>query len=407
MKKYLGIDVGASLSKTGLIHEDWKEVYKDYSNKVWAHDGEAKTDDYDLDLSSPENVLDFSIKFGEVEKSAFDKTIKRITDTIENQRWILGKLAEDMSSSHQSLASDSLKVEQEEFYLNILGVIYSTMLEHKLKKGDLTVGILVPPRDYFNELKEVLFGVLGREITITNNTTGEKVVIDLKRENILIKPESVVSFISCFVDDKNEITELGEKYGELLNVSVDMGHSTTDFAMMEEWEPKKNSFKTTDFATTQLLAFLSEEIQRKYNGYIPNEKELVKAFHTGNLTTGATVQWVGEEITVANKKFALALYDEVFKYLRSHGYNLQQVAAFMFSGGGSTELKNVKSVRSYFMDEVNKVSQFTESFRPENLSLAGHVEYETNKDKLSVVRYSNILGFMRGLRQEKSKIEAK
>lgn len=400
--KYLGIDVGASLSKTGLINEDWKEKLKDYSNKVWAHDGEANTSDYDLNFEKPENVLDLSIKFGESDVKEFSKEVKRIVDTIETQRWVLGKLAEDMSSTHQALASDSLKVEQEEFYLNILGVIYSVMLENKLKKGELTVGILVPPRDYFNDLKEVLFGVLVREITLTNNTTGEKVVINLKRENIVVKPESVVSFISCFVDDKNEITEIGEKYGDKLNVSIDMGHSTTDLAMMEEWKPKKNSFKTLDFATTQLLGFLSEEIQRKHNGYIPNEKELVKAFHTGNLTTGATTQWVGEEITIANKKFALALYDEVFKYLKSHGYDLRQVASFMFNGGGSVELKNVNSVRHYFMAEVNKVSKFTESFRPENLSLKEHVDYEADKDKLAVVRYSNIIGFLRGLREVKA-----
>lgn len=405
--KYLGIDVGASLSKTGLIHEDWKEVLKDYSNKVWAHDGEANTKDYDLDFSKPENVLDLSIKFGETEVGEFDKEVKRITDTISNQRWILGKLAEDMSSTHQSLASDSLKVVQEEFYLNILGVIYSTVLEHKLKKGDLNVGILVPPRDYFNDLKEVLFGILAREITITNNTTGEKVIINLKRDQITVKPESVVSFIACFVDDKNEVTEIGEKYGDLLNVSIDMGHSTTDLAMMEEWKPRKNSFKTLDTATTQLLGYLSEEIQRKYSGYIAPEKELVKAFHTGKLTTGATVQWIGEELTQANKRFALALYDEVFKYLRSHNYNLQQVAAFMFSGGGSVEVKNVKSVRSYFMDEVQKVSKFTESFTPENLSVSTHVDFEESKDKLAVVRYSNILGFMRGLRDKKASDDEK
>lgn len=400
--KYLGIDVGASLSKTGLINEDWKEKLKDYSNKVWAHDGEANTKDYDLDFSNAENVLDLSFKFGEYEATDFDKDVKKLITTMENQRWILGKLAEDMSSTHQSLASDTLKVVQEEFYLNVLGVIYSVIQENKLKKNELTVGILVPPRDYFNDLKEVLFGVLAREITITNNTTGDKVVVNLKRDQIIVKPESVVSFIACFIDDKNEVTELGEKYGDLLNISIDMGHSTTDLAMMEEWKPKKNSFKTLDSATSQLLGYLSEEIQRKYSGYIAPEKELVKAFHTGKLTTGATVQWIGEELSQANKRFALALYADVFSYIRSHGFNYQQVASFMFSGGGSVEVKNIKSVRSYFMDEVNKVSKFTESFVPENLSVESHVDYEANKEKLAVVRYSNIVGFMRGLRDKKA-----
>lgn len=400
---YLGMDVGASLTKTGLIFPDWKERLKDYSNKVWAHDGEANTRDYDLDFSKPEYVLDLTIKFGEKEVTQFDKEVKRIISVIENQRWILGKLAEDMSSTHQSLASDSLKVVQEEFYLNILGVIYSTLLEQKISSDDLTIGVLVPPRDYFNDLKEVLFGVLAREITITNNTTGDKVVVNLTRDRIIVKPESVVSFIACFVNDQNELTEVGEKYGHLLNISIDMGHSTTDLAIMEDFKPKKNSFKTLDFATTQLLGYLAEEIQRKFNGYIPPERELVKAFHTGKLTTGATEQWVGEELTLANKRFATDLYDAVFKYLTTHNLRFQQVAAFMFNGGGSVELKNVKSVRSFFMDEVKKVSPFTESFTPENyISIQNHVEYEEKKDKLSVVRYANILGFLRGLREQKA-----
>lgn len=406
--KYLGIDVGASLSKTGLIAEDWKETLKDYSNKVWAHDGEANTKDYDLDASKPENVLDLSIKFGDGETTEFDKEVKKIVTTIENQRWILGKLAEDMSSTHQSLASDSLKVLQEEFYLNILGVVYSTILENKIKPKELTLGVLVPPRDYFHDLKDVLFGVLAREITITNNTNGEKVVIKFTRENIVVKPESVVSFVACFVNDNNDITEAGEKYGDLLNISIDMGHSTTDLAIMEEWKPKKNSFKTLDVATSQLLGYLSEEIQRKFSGYIPPEKELVKAFHTGKLTTGATEQWVGDEIAIANKKFAIDLYSAVHSYLNTHGLRFQQVASFMFSGGGSVELKNVTSVRAYFMEDVKKVSSFTDSFTPEQyLSIDNHVDFEDMKDKLAVVRYSNILGFMRGLRDRKANDDEK
>jgi hypothetical protein len=406
--KYLGIDVGASLSKTGLISEDWKEVLKDYSNKVWSHDGEANTKDYDLDVTKPENVLDLSIKFGDGEVSSFDKEVKKIVSTIENQRWILGKLAEDMSSTHQSLASDSLKVVQEEFYLNILGVVYSTVLENKIKAKELTLGVLVPPRDYFHDLKDVLFGVLAREITITNNTTGEKVVVKFTKDTIVVKPESVVAFAACFVNDENEITEAGEKYGELLNISIDMGHSTTDLAIMEEWKPKKNSFKTMDVATSQLLGYLSAEIQRKFSGYIPPEKELVKAFHSGKLTTGATEQWVGDEITLANKKFAMELYSAMHSYLTANGLRFQQVASFMFSGGGSVELKNVQSVRSFFMDEVKKVSQFTDSFTPEQyLSIKTHVDFEAKKDKLAVVRYSNILGFMRGLRDRKATDEEK
>lgn len=404
---YLGIDVGASLSKTGLILPDWKESLKDYSNKVWLHDGEARTSDYDLDFSKPENVLDLTIKFGESdEKTEFDKEIKRITDVISNGRWILGKLAEDMSSNHQSLASDTLKVLQEEFYLNILGIIYSIVKERKLVSEELTVGVLVPPRDYFNAQKDVLYNILSREIKITNNTTDEKLTLNLTKDQIFVKPESVVSFVSCFINDENELTEAGEKYGSLLNISVDMGHSTTDLAMMEDFKPQKFSFKTLDIATAQLLNYLSEEIQRKENGYVPPEKELMKAFYTGKLTMGAQVQWIGEELSAANKKFALELYSAIFSYLRTHGYNFQQVAAFMFNGGGSVEIPNVKSVRSYFMDEVNKVSKHTESFTPnEYLSVANHVDFGNEKANLATVRYSNIIGFMRGLRDKKASDE--
>lgn len=405
--KYLGIDVGASLSKTGLISEDWTENLKDYSNKVWAHNGEAHTSDYDLDFSKPENVLDLSFKFGATDQSVeFSKEINSLVSSIENQRWILGTLAEDMSSTHQSLASDSLKVVQEEFYLNILGVIYSSVIENKIKPNELTIGVLIPPRDYFHDLKEVLFGILVRDIEITNNTTGDKVKLSFNREDIVIKPESIVAFAACFIDDKNEITEAGDKYGDKLNISIDMGHSTTDLAILEEWKPIKNSFKTLDVATIQLLGYLSEEIQRKFNGYIPPEKELIKAFYSGKLTTGATDQWIGEELTIANRKFATELYSDMYNYLTAHGLRFQQVASFMFNGGGSVELKNVKSVRAYFMDEVNKVSQFTESFTPEEfLSVQNHVEYEDLKEKLAVVRYSNILGFMRGLRDKKASDE--
>lgn len=404
MKEVLGIDVGASLSKTGIIGSDWKEEYKDFSNKVWAHDGEANTGDYDLDLTKEENVLDLSIQFEEKKVDSFDREVQLIVQEIQNQRWILGSLAEDMSSTHQTLASDSLKVVQEEFYLNILGIIYSSIFDRGVNADEIVLGVMVPPRDYFNDLKEVLFGVLNRKITIKNNTTGKSVTIHLDRENIVVKPESVVSFIACFVDDENQLTEAGETYGEHLNVSVDMGHSTTDLAIMDDFSPMKNSFKTLDVATSQLLSYFGEEIQRRFQGYTPPERELVRAFYTGKLTLGAQREWVGEELTQANRRFAVELYDSVFQYLSSHGLRFQQVASFMFSGGGSVEVKNVKSVRDFFMEEVIKVSQFTESFTPEPyLTVNNHVDYE--KGNLSVVRYSNILGFVRGLREVKSTLD--
>lgn len=415
MAKYLGIDVGASLSKTGIIHEDWKETLKDYSNKVWAHDGIARTSDYDLDFTNPEDVLDLSIKFGatNIEICAdADREMKRLVGIIEAERWILGTLAESMSSVHQSLSSDELKVVQPEFYLNILGVVYSTIQEQKIKTGDLKLGVLVPPRDYFNDLKDVLTGILAREITITNNTTGEKVVVKLGVEDIVVKPESVVSFVACFMDDKNDITEIGDKFGDLLNVSIDMGHSTTDLAIMDDWKPKKNSFKTLDKATSLLLSYLNDELQRtKTKGQSLSERELVKAFSTGKITDGASEIPVTDELTAANRRFAMTLYTEVFAYLSSHGMTFNQVASFMFSGGGSVELKNAHSVRHFFMEEVRKVSRNTESFTPgEFISIKGHVNFEElqgTRYELSPVRYSNIVGFLRGMRAVKSANEAK
>lgn len=422
MAKYLGIDVGASLSKTGIIHEKWNETFKDYSNRIWAHDGIARTSDYDLDFSAVENTLDLSFKFGKDGVSISDdadKETKRLIGVLESERWILGKLADSMSSIHQTLSSDELKVVQPEFYLNILGVIYSTVLEQKIKPGDLRVGVLVPPRDYFNELKDVIVGLLAREITITNNTTIDpttgnptKIVLNFKESDITIKPESVVSFVACFMDDQNEITEIGEKFGEKLNVSIDMGHSTTDLAIMEEWKPKKNSFSTFDKATSVLLTYLNTELQRKKTkGQPVSESELVKAFSTGKITDGAVDILVHEELTAANQRFAQLLYGEVFAYLRSHNMTFNQVASFMFSGGGSVELKNVHSVRHFFMKEVRKVSENTQSFTPEEyISIEGHVDYEELKGtrhELSPVRYSNIVGFLRGLRGVKTLEESK
>lgn len=407
--KYIGIDVGASLSKTGLLSENWDEQLRDYSNKIWAHDGEARPEDYDLNFSRPENTLDLSISFGDITPDTpFATEVKAIIDSISTNRWILGNLAEDMSSTHQSLASDTLKVLQEEFYLNILGVLYSYITEYKLTSDDVTLGVLVPPRDYFNERKDILYAILTNTITIKNNITGDKVVLNLAKEQLVVKPESVVSFIACFIDDKNELTKAGEDYGDKLNVSIDLGHSTTDLAMMDDFSPQKFSFKTLDVATKQLLDYLSAELQRKFAGYIPAEKELIKAFSTGNLTMGAKKVWVGEELNIANKKFALDLYKAVFSYLRALGYNNQQVASYMFSGGGSAELKNVKSVRTYFAEEVHKVSEFTDTFTPrEYLSVANHVDYSTTPEALAPERYANILGFLRGLRDLKTKNDEK
>ena len=206
-KIYFASDVGGSSTKTfGIIKG--QEGFNVHNNYVLIHDGYVDTKDFIIDDTEYRTKLDLSIKMFSVPKGDFRLNCLKIIDEINNNRWLLGALSQAVSLNATKLPL-GLKVKHTHFSLNIIGTLVSEMYEKGLKEADVVLGVLLPARQYFDLDKEMISEILGGEIEVLNNLTGDTFKINIIKDKIVVKPEAVVAFNSCFI----KFLVFGAKFG--------------------------------------------------------------------------------------------------------------------------------------------------------------------------------------------------
>jgi len=365
-KLFYGVDVGGSLTKNFMIHKG-KEYFTERNNYVIPHDGYVNTTDFIVDVEDYSTQLDLSITLKSNPKGEYKLSCMKIIDEINNTRWLLGTLANAVSTNATKLPL-GMKMKQPHYYLNIIGSLITDMEARGVKEANVTLGVLLPARQYFNLEKEMIEQILLGEILVSNNITGDnyKIVVD----EVHVKPEAVVAFSSCFIKN-GKVTELGQDLISKFNIAIDIGENTTDIAGIRDGKPDPLTFDSFEYAGSLLLQYLEREISREFDGYIPTMDELKSIISTGYINLGASKVWAGEAITSANREFAKKLFtDFTQRYLLGKNLKLQQIASFMFIGGGSIEIDKITSVGEHFMNLVKEHSKYTISFSPEDIRLA-------------------------------------
>ncbi len=368
-KIYHGTDVGGSLTKVFAIREN-EEVSGKLDNTCLRHDGYARTEDYIDEEDTFENKLDLSINISNKPSGEYKSIAMSITNDINGNRWLLGKLARSVSVNSETLYN-GMKMKQTAYYLNIISSITCMMEKLGLEEANISLGTLLPPKQYFHLEKEIIAEVLAGKVTVYNNLTNQYFSFEIDKEDIIIKPESVIAFSTCFISKEGKITDIGREYARKFNLVVDIGENTTDIAGIKEGKPEPITFTSFDYAGALLMQYLRKEIFRSTGGYEPTDNELKEAYGYGYLNLGANKEWVGEEISNANKEFAERLFrDFTQTYLLGKDIKMQQIAAIMFIGGGSIKIDKIKSIGEYFMDLVKRESRFTASYSPEDVRFA-------------------------------------
>lgn len=388
-KIYLGADVGGSETKVFYINDGMENFFSE-NNYVLKHDGYINTEDYIIDEEDYSTKLDLDIKIKAEPRGKLRLDCVKIINEINNNRWLVGRLANAVSVNATQLPL-GMKVRTYHYYINIITSIIMTMHELGLNKSEVKLGVLLPARQYFNLDKEMIKEILGGEIEVTNNLTGEKFEIKIIKDDIEVKPEAVVAFSSCFIKN-GKITNLGRRFIDKFNLVIDIGENTTDIAGIKAGKPDPVTFHSFDYAGALLLQYIERELQRKL-GYYPVMGELRQAISTGYVNQGAGRVWVGEEVSIANREFAEKLFNDFTQYyLLGKGITIQQIASFMFIGGGSVKIDKITSVGEHFIELVRGKSKYAETYSPSEIrkaniqGLADILRMFYKKDKKSNVR---------------------
>ena len=366
-KLYAGLDIGGSETRVFALYNG-SEVFKNENNLVLEYAGYNNTEDYLMDSEEFDDKLDLSIKIENSPKGDFKTEAIKITDKINNGRWILGSLARKISTNAVKLPLGQ-KVKHIQYYINVINGIINCMNEFGLKEVNLTLGLLLPARQYFDNDKDMINQILSGDITVVNNITKDTFVIHIKKENIIIKPETVVAFNECFIRD-GKVTQLGQELSNKFNLAIDIGENTTDIAGIREGRPDPITFHSFDYAGGLLLQYLERELYHKL-GYSPTRAELSEVVSTGYITQGLSREWVGEELSVANKEFANKLFNDFTQYyLLNKDIRIQQIAAFMFLGGGALKIDKVTSIGEYFIELAKEQSKNSVMYTPSDIRRA-------------------------------------
>lgn len=369
-KIFHGVDIGGSTIKSFTIYNG-VEKFDTKDNSVLKHDGYVNTSDYVADESDSSTKLDLSIKISNNPKGQYKLNVTKITEEINNSRWLLGSLAKSVSTNSTKVQLGRGKMKQHQYYLNIIGSLILDMTRNKVNNAEVTLGVLLPAKQFFDLEKEMITELLRSSIEVKNNLTGEIYNILIKEENIIIKPEAVVAFTSVFIGPDGKITEIGKKYAPKFNIVVDVGENTTDIAAIRQGKPDPLTFDSFDYAGSLLMQYFEREIYRKFDGYQPTAEELRNTYSKGTITLGVCEEWVGEEISQANEEFARRLFQDFTQmYLLGKDIKLPQIAAFMFIGGGSIKIDKVLSVGEHFMKLVKEECKYVSSFSPDEIRLA-------------------------------------
>lgn len=366
---YHGADVGGSLTKSFTI-TNGNEFFEKHDNVCVKYDGYIRTEDFVEEDDKFDAKLDLSVNISNRPSGDYKALAMAITNEINESRWLFGELARAVSTNNISLFN-GMKMKQVSYYLNIIVSIVSAMEKLGIRESDVTLGTLLPPKQYFHLEKEIIAEILSGRITVYNNITEQSFTINIDKESMVVKPESVIAFSSCFVDENGKVTDIGRDYASKFNIVIDIGENTTDIAGIRGGKPDPITFTSFDYAGALLMQYLSREIFRKTEGYEPTDSELKEAFSTGYLNLGANKEWIGEEISRANQEFAERLFRDLTQtYLITKDIKIQQIAAIMFIGGASIKIDKIKSVKECLMELVRKESRYTASYSPEDVRMA-------------------------------------
>lgn len=180
---------------------------------------------------------------------------------------------------------------------------------------------------------------------VRNNCKGKYVVTFPKFNNLKIEfeingveayEESFMALLSYFFDNSGRAREESLKYNVGNILSLDIGASTTDLAVVSNMRYLEKSGQTYKTGGNIAREFLIDDIRAMYGFDLPAEiADTVIA--EGRLQLGNRYEDVSHIVEDAKQHLAEQVVEQVQGYFRKIGIPIQSIRAIVVSGGGSMQ----------------------------------------------------------------------
>ena len=230
------------------------------------------------------------------------------------------------------------KYDQDVNYLSCITAVAISKLQSNLD-DNIELYLALPPMELTNGqpiMKENLMGAW--EVFFPKFNGG--ITVKFNITDVQCSQEGVLAMTSFFYDLAGQPCMDKMRYGQGTLLSIDIGASTTDLAIMQHGRILSKSVRTLKIGGNVAREYFKSIMQEKLPYDFPKE-QADRGMVEGVIQAGAGIRVVSEEVTQAKRLLANQLYNKMVDYFGMIGIPLQVIETIVVSGGGSMQSQYV------------------------------------------------------------------
>lgn len=341
------VDLGAS--ETRYMSHNSTEINFLPNNMVFV--GGSDNVDLQPTTDNVESALDVTIN--KVEKSDFFPC-----------RALLGEMATRFSNTNISPSGMSTKTAQPVNHVSVITAVALTLLnEPEVATPEVSLYLALPPVEV-QSIKEKIQAQFKGQYTVTFNKLGGKEV-HFKVVDVEIYEESFLAGLSFMFSLDGKRKPIFEKYATGNILSLDIGASTTDLAVITDRVYQERTGRTYKLGGNVVRDAVINAIMARFDGYDIPIEEANKVVQEGRVRYGNDYRPVADIVSDAKRLYASKIVQNLQSYFSTIGIPLQSIRAILVSGGGSMSsaykvndealIESVASMTYYITEELHKV----------------------------------------------------
>ena len=247
---------------------------------------------------------------------------------------LLGSLAASKSANNVTPTMMNFKSSQRINYISCITAVAASKLHYNLD-DDICIWLALPPNEcrvHKETMKENLVGKY--EVNFVKVGTSVRFTIT----DVKCHEESALAMFSYFFDVNGKPREESKNRMSDNILSIDIGASTTDLAVIKKGVYQDKSGQTYKYGGNTVKANVSTGIQKKFGFEIPDE-DLNLVMAEGCVHIGKEIHVITEIMDDAKKAVADSIVSKMVNYFSSVDISLQSISTIVVSGGGSMASK--------------------------------------------------------------------
>lgn len=320
---FTGVDIGASQTR---IISDTARVGVNPNNAVIMDNVDEVTSlvPYNDEL---ENALEVKIE-------------KHGDSNMFPLRVLYGTMAERYSRTNIRPSVQERKYRQKISYASLITAVACS----RIKFGTVKTGklyIAVPPVEVAEAEKAFKEELVGNFTVYLPKFQNGGTTVDIEITDVVCYGESYLSTVSFFFDTNAQIKQDHAKYLNGVVLSINIGASTTDLAVVKNGQYLDKSGKTLPVGGNMARDFLIGAVQDKYEFDLPVENA-EKAMAEGRLQIGNKYVDIKDLVSAAKDELAKDIVGRMEYYFKQINIPIQTMNGMIVSGGGSLQSQYVE-----------------------------------------------------------------